>query len=388
MKYTNFLRKPCSRFLSKQCLRQTRKSTLLLSVLVSLWLLSSAQQKDWAPAHAANPWVFWYWMQASVSRQGITADLEARKQSGIAGAYLMHIKGVTQPPLWQPPVEQLSPAFWEMVRFAMKEADRLGLQLGMHFSDGFAIGGGPWITPALSMQKVVWTETTIEGGQATAVQLPQPEHFKNYYRDIAVLAFPSPTGYGQSTYTTVPVVTTSKGQPAQFLVSREHKESYKADDTCWIQYSFDRPFTCRSVVIHTGSNNYQAQRLLICISDDNIHFRSIGRLRPPRHGWQDTDADVTHAIVPVTAKYFRFIYDKTGSEPGAEDLDAAKWKPALKLTGIELSGEARIHQFEGKNGEVWRVSDPTTRQEVPDSLCVGLNGLIDLTGRIDSARSE
>jgi putative Ca2+/H+ antiporter (TMEM165/GDT1 family) len=42
-----------------------------------------------------------------------------------------------------------------MVRFAMHEADRLGLKLAMHACDGFAVAGGPWITPALSMQKVV-----------------------------------------------------------------------------------------------------------------------------------------------------------------------------------------------------------------------------------------
>jgi hypothetical protein len=324
-------------------------------------------------------------MQASVSRKGITADLEAMKASGIGGAYLMPIKGVSNPPLIQPPVEQLSPAFWEMVRFAMNEADRLGLQLGMHFCDGFAIGGGPWITPELSMQKVVWTEMAVEGGHSNAsVIIPKPDRYQNYYRDIAVLAFPSPPGSDQSTFTTVPEVTTSKGLPAQFLVKNENKESYKADDTCWIQYSFTHPFTCRSIVIRTGGNNYQAQRLLIMVSDDNVHFRSIGRLQPPRHGWQDTDADVTHDIVPVTARYFRFVYDKTGSEPGAEDLDAAKWKPVLKITGIELSGKPRIHQFEGKNGEVWRISYPTTKEQVADSLCIPLTGIIDLTGRTDS----
>ena len=59
-------------------------------------------------------------------------------------------------------------------------------------------------------------------------------------------------------------------------------------------------------------------------------------MEAPRHGWQDTDEDFTHAIEPITAKFFRFIYDKKGSEPGSEDLDAAKWKPSLKILNIEL----------------------------------------------------
>ncbi len=119
-----------------------------------------------SPPREARPWVFWYWMQASVSREGITADLEAMQQVGIAGAYLMPIKGPAVPPLLTPPVEQLTPAWWDMVRHAFAEADRLGIELGMHACDGFAVAGGPWITPELSMQKVVWEATQVTGGQA------------------------------------------------------------------------------------------------------------------------------------------------------------------------------------------------------------------------------
>ena len=83
-------------------------------------------------------------MQAAVSRAGITADLEAMKQNGIGGAYLMSIKGATNPPLINPPIVQLTPEWWAMVKFAMQEANRLGLKLAMHDSDGFALAGGPW----------------------------------------------------------------------------------------------------------------------------------------------------------------------------------------------------------------------------------------------------
>ena len=75
------------------------------------------------------------------------------------------------------------------------------------------------------------------------------------------------------------------------------------------------PFTCRSIRIHTGTNSYQAQRLIIQTSDDGINFKTVTRLEPPRHGWQDTEEDYTHAIPATTARYFRFVYDKDGSEP-------------------------------------------------------------------------
>ena len=77
---------------------------------VSSDLYQSFQQ----PPESAKPWVFWYWMQAAVSNVGITADLEAMKQAGIGGAYLMPIKGAANPPLINPPVEQLTPEWWSM----------------------------------------------------------------------------------------------------------------------------------------------------------------------------------------------------------------------------------------------------------------------------------
>jgi hypothetical protein len=334
------------------------------------------------PPQQAKPWVFWYWMQASVSEAGIRADLAAMKEAGIGGAYLMPIKGAATPPLLSPPVEQLSPAWWKMVRFAMQQADSLHLQLAMHVSDGFALAGGPWITPELSMQKLVWTTTQVQGNTRFTGTIARPEACKGYYRDIAWLAFPTPGHTAANTHTVQPVVTSSRhDSDLQRLVRPGNTRNFSTDQSCWIQYAFDRPFTCRSLVVH-ARNNYQANRLLVEASDDGLHFRTVCRLEPPRHGWQDYDADVTHAIEPTTARFFRFVYDKKGSEPGAEDLDAAKWKPSLKLTGIELSAEPRIHQYEGKTAMVWRVSRRTTAKELPDSLCVPANSIIDLSSFI------
>src|SRR5512133_1860060 len=52
-----------------------------------------------SPPPSASPWVFWYWYEAAVSKEGIAADLEAMKEAGIGGAYLMPIKGPANPPL-------------------------------------------------------------------------------------------------------------------------------------------------------------------------------------------------------------------------------------------------------------------------------------------------
>ncbi len=336
------------------------------------------------PPDEAKPWIFWYWMQASVSREGITADLEAMKKAGIGGAYLMPIQGPANPPYINPPVEQLSKPWWAMVKFAMQEAGRLGIKLAMHDCDGFAVAGGPWITPELSMQKVVWTKTLVKGGKALDDTLARPESYKGYYKDIKILAYPSPEGSGICTKTIVPKITASTGADVQFLATPGNKTSFKSSKPCRIQLAFDKPFTCRSLIIHTDASNYESERLLIETSDDGVNFKPLTRLVPPRHGWQDGDAPITNDIVPTTAKYFRFVYNNEGSEPGSEDLDFAKWKPSLKLSGIELSGEPEINQYEGKTGEVWRVSKRTTAEQVPDELCIPKDKIIDITDKLSA----
>ena len=338
------------------------------------------------PLESAKPWVFWYWMHAAVSKEGITADLEAMKQVGIGGAYLMPIKDTVSTIPFQPTVRQLTPEWWAMVKFSMQEAKRLNLKLAMHVSDGFALAGGPWITPALSMQKLVWTKTYLEASQQGKIFLQQPETKEGYYKDVAVFAYPANSSYAFSGKILVPLVTTSNGTRAQFLSfsDPDNTQSFRSDTNCWIQYKYPEPFTCRSIRIHAGTNSYQAQRMIFQTSDDGENFKTITRLESPRHGWQDTEEDYTHAIPVTTARYFRFVYNKDGSEPGAEDLDAAKWKPSLKLMGIYLSDEPVINQYEAKNGSVWRVASNTTSQQVSDKDVVPLKSIINLTGKLNT----
>ncbi|MCD0489378.1 DNA-binding protein [Pedobacter sp. MC2016-14] len=354
---------------------------LFFLLLLNFYFANATQAQH---TETTKPWVFWYWMQAGVSKAGITADLTAMKENGISGAYLMPIKGETTPPLYTPSARQLSPQWWSMVEFAMQEAKRLDLKLGMHVSDGFALAGGPWITPELSMQKVVYSQLNVQGNTKAKLSLPQPETVEGYFKDIAVYAYPSPEGTGISTTTVVPKVSSSNGIDASGLTIPGNKKNFTSNEPCWIQYEFAQPFTARTVTVRTTGNNYQAERLAIEVSDDGQHFRSIGRLQAPRHGWQDIDADVTHSIAPVTAKFYRFVYDKNGSEPGAEDLDAAKWKPTLKLVNLELSAEPRINQFEGKTGVVWRVSKYSNQQQLPAQFCIPLNKIINITSQMNA----
>ncbi|NDW09714.1 glycosyl hydrolase [Dysgonomonas sp. 520] len=336
-----------------------------------------------SPPEESKSWVIWYWMHGAITKEGITADLEAMSEAGIGGAYLMTIRGVPEKPFLTPVVEQLSPLWWEMVDFAFKEADRVGVKIGFHICDGFALAGGPWITPELSMQKVVWTQTNVKGGKAIKEELSKPESYRYYYKDIAVFAYPTPDGQGISTENVKPKITNSLGIDAQFLADKNSDEIFRSEDPCWIQYEFEKPFTCRTIQVQMPPRSFQGQRLTIEASQDGTNFRKIVQIEPPRQGWQNEDQRMTSSIPPTTAKYFRFLYNKSGTEPGAEDLDAAKWKQNLKIKGIWLSSEARIHQYEGKNGSMWRISPRTTIEQIPQKLCIDPKKLIDVTKYMD-----
>ena len=44
-----------------------------------------------SPPKSARPWVYWMWLNGNVTREGITADLEAMQRVGIGGAIIMEI---------------------------------------------------------------------------------------------------------------------------------------------------------------------------------------------------------------------------------------------------------------------------------------------------------
>lgn len=362
------------------------RNIFLLFMLLSVHF-TQAQQDVFTrfnnPPSAVKPWAIWYWLHGAVSKEGIKADLEAMKQVGFGGAYLMTIKDTNAKIPFQPQVRQLTPEWWGMVRFALQEAQRLQLEIGIHVSDGFALAGGPWIKPEQSMQKLVWTKTFIQAGNTKKIRLAQPESNENFYRDVAVYAYPANYKNQIAVKKLKPVVTTSTGADASFLADESAaKQTFRGDSNCWIQYTYTEAVTVRQVKIKKQNNAYQAQRFIIQQSRDGKNFTTVDTLQPPRHGWQDWDEAYTHAVKTFTSKYIRFLWTADGTEPGSEDLDAAKWKPVLRVQGIYVSDEPVINNYEGKNGSIWRVAANTTTQEVSNNDAVPQNNIISLSSKL------
>lgn len=144
------------------------------------------------PPPAARPWTYWFWLNGNITKAGITADLEAMQRVGIGGVLIMEVDQGA--PLG--PVAFASPEWRELFRHVCREADRLGLEVNMNDDAGWCGSGGPWITPEQSMQKIVWSETPVEGPRRFDDALPQPAAVAGFYRDVAVLAVPVPETEG------------------------------------------------------------------------------------------------------------------------------------------------------------------------------------------------
>lgn len=161
---------------------------IINSVLFAAQSPNKLEQNFVTPPDSAKPQTWWHWMNGNVTKEGITADLEAMKRVGLGGFEVFNVSEH----LPAGPVAYMSQEWRGMMTYAVKEADRLGLEMCMHNCDGWSSSGGPWITPEYTMQKVVWTEKQIDGEANFCGQLERPEAKENYYCDIVVLAFPTP----------------------------------------------------------------------------------------------------------------------------------------------------------------------------------------------------
>jgi hypothetical protein len=151
------------------------KKIFLTAILVALTHLDvSGQNLERSfrnPPDTVKPWVIWFWINGNISHEGITKDLESMKQVGIGGVVWMEVSG----PNWAPqgPIEAGSIEWHEAIQWAIAEADRLGLSFALSIDFGYG-SGGPHITPDLSMKKLVWSITKVQGGKPVVVQLKKP----------------------------------------------------------------------------------------------------------------------------------------------------------------------------------------------------------------------
>lgn len=285
-----------------------------------------------APPESAKPLTWWHWLDGNITREGITADLEAIKQAGLGGAYLFDC-AVGMP---RGPVRFMEPQWLEMIDHTLREAERLGIKFGVHNCDGFSQSGGPWMTAEKSMKELTWTTADAQGPGTFDQVLALPESREDFYRDIAVIAFPLPrgerlTGPNRSTaiHGSLPPAELAKltdgdeKSTAAFPVSERPHE---------IELVLPAPRTVRSVVCrnadpHRWEEDFPIQ---LSVSDDGKHFRPAGSFTV---NWDFKNGGSITAACNATGKVFRLTFQNP-------------WR--IAIGEIELSETARAHFAESK----------------------------------------
>ena len=222
------------------------------------------------PPDSARPRTWWHWTRSDVTVEGITKDLEWMKRVGIAGLQLADVNAGGGQSV-EKKIVFGTPEWFDAVRHAASEADRLGLEMTIFSSAGWSETGGPWVRPEQAMKKLVWSETSVEGPTSVKGRLPQPPSNNGPVRNLLTGARPGatpprdPTHYGDSAvvaYRTPPdeikaadlnpkVTTPSGAVDAAALLDDDLNSvltipAPQGGGPAWVQFEFARPYGART----------------------------------------------------------------------------------------------------------------------------------------------
>ena len=330
---------------------------------------SDLEQGFLHPPDSARPWVYWFPLDGNISSNGITADLEAMKRVGIGGVLYME----TDQGAPKGPARFGGPLWRDLFKHICAEASRLGLEVNMNNDAGWCGSGGPWITPELSMQKVVWTETTLRGPSRFDGTLPQPQAVRDFYRDIAVFAFPTPVGDDVRMTEHSPKLTASTTNGSSDLkklldgnpkttVSLPRPERNKPQ---FVQIEFAQPFAARLLSLTLGGTGRVSCHGALQVSDDGQKFKTIREF--------DARPGSSSLVFPeVSSRFFRVLFTKAD----------AKMNPIV-LADLELNPRYRIENIQGKSALTRQEFVPqATYPTLAAELAIARDRIIDLTPKL------
>jgi alpha-L-rhamnosidase/Glycosyl hydrolases family 2, sugar binding domain len=171
---------------------------------------SSLEQGFRNPPVSARPKALWPWVNGNVSLPQVTYELEEAKRKGMGGFDIWDIGAMVDPNKVIP----AGPAFLsdeslQAIAYTIREADRLGLEIGLIFSSSWNAGGA-WVKPEHGAMGLFRADTIIVGPQtfSSTLEFPLiPEKYhdrpnlsalhKNpktglpvFYKEVALIAHP------------------------------------------------------------------------------------------------------------------------------------------------------------------------------------------------------
>jgi hypothetical protein len=396
--------------------------TALIALVLGAWAALAQNSGDALlrgfenPPDSAKPRVWWHWMSGNITREGIKADLEWMKRSGIAG-FQNFDAGLNAPQIVEKRLVFMTPEWKDAFHFATTLADQLGLEMAIASSPGWSESGGPWVTPAQAMKKYVWSETRVEGGRPFPGALPKPpsttgsyqniaggrggangEPRPEFYADAAVVAYRAPGG-DRALSEVAPKVTSSAGAfnlaalTDGDLVQSTQLPAAAPGEKSWIQFEFARPQTVHGLTLVTGGAGGRgvgagrggaATPPELEASDDGQVFRSVAPI-----------AGRTIAFPAVTAKFFRVAFltplppavngrGGAGAPPGGAAGGRAQAAPeGVPVAELVLHTGAVVNRFQDKAAfsaaqGIYAMATP----QVPASDAIPKADVVDLTSKM------
>ena len=355
----------------------------LLAAVVCLWLALTSMAAPLAegfqnPPTSAKPQTWWHWMNGNITKEGITADLESMKRVGIGGATIVNADcGIPHGA-----VKFMSSEWRDDVKFAVSEANRLGLELCIENCAGWSSSGGPWNVASNAMQQVTTSELRVTGPKHFSDLLPQPPTQLGFYRDIAVLAFRTPEGEAVDMKALVSKATTSvedQDNTTKFYDGSDDTfvmlPAPKPGQPQFVQLEFAQPFLVRSITLTLGPSARDWFMGdcggVIQASDDGVNFRDLCKFSFPSDRAL-SPLNFSIADSPASAKFFRALFIRSGSH--VKQIPVAEFQISPRLSLENLAAKA------GFNGNV--VASAEKAGALPTTLVVPRADTIDLTDRL------
>ena len=152
------------------------------------------------PGNEARPRAYWNWLNGDVTHDGLTRDLEEAKDKGLGGLEMWDTEAMRNPGGFVPAGPPfMGPESVAAMHHSMKEAKRLGLDLGLITSSGWN-AGGPWVPPEMASKNLFYSQVVVSGPGQIKQKLSFPkvprrcpkgeDGLPKWYLDVAVLAWP------------------------------------------------------------------------------------------------------------------------------------------------------------------------------------------------------
>jgi hypothetical protein len=136
---------------------------LLILILFCLFTDCFGQQVAWPNStRETKPWSRWWWHGSAVTKEGITAELEAFKKAGLGGLEITPIYGVHS--FEKRFVDYLSPQWLDVLKHTLAEAERLDLGIDMATGTGWPFGG-PWISETDACKNIEYKTYNVRAGE-------------------------------------------------------------------------------------------------------------------------------------------------------------------------------------------------------------------------------